>query len=128
LIKAIEAFAGWQEFEEAMTSPIAPGFVPLLPQTGEHVAAMLRWSRRREGSMLKHIAHAPRNRKKSVVDHGRNPKGSTAEPVKFFPPEHAAELLWEGYKIPGTEQEPNVFKPGESHLEFFGRLGRVLQF
>ena len=110
LIKAIEAFAGWQEFEEAMTSPIAPGFVPLLPQTGEHVAAMLRWSRRREGSMLKHLTHATRTSRKSVVDHGRNPKGSAAEPVKFFPPEDAARLLWEGYRIPGTEHEPNIFK------------------
>jgi hypothetical protein len=109
LIKAIEGFAGWCDFEEHTSSPISPEFVPLVPQTGEHVAAMLRWNRRREASMLKHISHAPRTTKSSVVDHGPNPRGRGPEPVKFFPPEHAARLLWEGYKIPGAASNPNAF-------------------
>jgi hypothetical protein len=109
LIKAIEAFAGWWDYEERSSSPITPAIVPLVPQTGEHVAAMLRWSRQRERSMLKHITHAPRTRKKSMVDHGSDPRGHGPEPVKFFPPEHAARLLWEGYRIPGSEREPNIF-------------------
>lgn len=109
LIKAIEKFAGWCDYEAGSGSPLAPDYVPLIPQTGEHVAAMIRWSRLREGSMLKHIAHAPRSQSKSVVEHGREPAGRSAEAVKFFPPEHAARLIWEGYKIPGAEREPNVF-------------------
>ncbi|WP_431201372.1 hypothetical protein ACQ86E_19575 [Bradyrhizobium betae] len=109
LIKAIEKFAGWCDYEAGSGSPLAPDYVPLIPQTGEHVAAMIRWSRLREGSMLKHIAHAPRSQPKSIVEHGREPAGRSAEPVKFFPPEHAARLIWEGYKIPGAELEANVF-------------------
>jgi hypothetical protein len=44
-----------------------------------------------------------------IVDHRREPRGRGPEPVKFFPPKHAARLLWEGYKIPGAETEPNIF-------------------
>lgn len=109
LIKAIEKFAGWCDFEAGSSSPIAPDYIPLVPRTGEHVAAMIRWSRQREGSMLKHITHAPRSQQKSLVDHGREPAGRGPEPVKFFPPEHAARLIWEGYKIPGAERQSNVF-------------------
>ena len=61
LIKAIEKFAGWCDFEAGSASPITPDYIPLVPRTGEHVAAMIRWSRQREGSMLKHITHAPRS-------------------------------------------------------------------
>ncbi|WP_456635837.1 hypothetical protein [Bradyrhizobium sp. USDA 10063] len=109
LIKAIEKFAEWCDAEERTSSPISPEFVPLVPQTSEHVTAMLRWSRLRETSMLKHITHAPRARKRSTIDHGPDPRGRGPEPVKFFPPEHAARLLWDGYKAPGTESEPNIF-------------------
>jgi hypothetical protein len=59
--------------------------------------------------MLKHITHAPRSQQKSVVDHGREPAGRSAEAVKFFPPEHADRLIWEGYKIPGAEREAHIF-------------------
>jgi len=48
LVKAIEAFAGWCNDEDGGSSPIATAIVPLVPQTGEHVAAMLRWSRQRD--------------------------------------------------------------------------------
>jgi hypothetical protein len=59
--------------------------------------------------MLKHISAAPRSRKKSTVDIGRDPRGHSVEPVKFFPPEHADRLLWEGYRIRGRDQEANIF-------------------
>lgn len=109
LIKSIEHFAAWLDYEEGSTSPIAPDFVPLVPGTGAHASAMIRWSRQRHGSMLVHIAGAPRTAKKSATDLGREPRGRSVEPVKFFPPEHAASLLWKGYLIPGREQEPNIF-------------------
>jgi hypothetical protein len=111
LIKAIEGFAAWCDYEKPGSSPIAPVVVPLVPGTGEHVTAMLRWSRQSEMSMLKHISHAllPTTTRKSVVDHGASPSGHAPEPVKFFPPEDAARLLWDGYKIPGAEQEHNIF-------------------
>jgi len=109
LIKAIEGFAAWCDYEEPGSSPIAPVVVPLVPHTGEHVTAMLRWSRQREMSMLKHISHAPRSTRKSTIDHGASPSGHSPEPVKFFPPEHAGRLLWEGYKIPGAEGKSNIF-------------------
>jgi Phage integrase family len=109
LIKAIGGFAAWCDYEEPGSSPIAPVVVPLVPHTGEHVTAMLRWSPQREMSMLKHISHAPRSTKKSTIDHGASPSGHGPEPVKFFPPEHAERLLWEGYKIPGAEGKSNIF-------------------
>lgn len=109
LIKSIEKFAAWYESEARGSSPITPEIVPLIPQTGEHVASMLRWNRQREISMLKHITHALRTTKKSVIDHGREPRGRGPEPVKFFPPEHVARLLWQGYKIPGAASNPNIF-------------------
>lgn len=109
LIKSVEKFAGWCDWDAGTTSPISPEFVPLVPQTGEQVAAMIRWSRQREGSMLKHISHAPRETKRSHVDHGREPAGRGPESVKFFPPDDAVRLLWDGYRIPGTDSEPNVF-------------------
>jgi hypothetical protein len=109
LIKSVEKFAGWCDFDAGTTSPISPEFVPLVPQTGEQVAAMIRWSRQREGSMLKHITHAPRETKRSHVDHGREPAGRGPEAVKFFPPEDAVRLVWDGYRIPGTDSEPNIF-------------------
>ena len=89
LIKAIEGFAAWCDYEKPGSSPIAPVVVPLVPGTGEHVTAMLRRSRQSEMSMLKHISHAlsPTTTRKSVVDHGASPSGHAPEPVKFFPPE-----------------------------------------
>jgi hypothetical protein len=113
LIKAIETFAQWCEWESGRKSGITPRDIPLLPGTGEYVAAMLRWGNISEASMLKHIKHrnqeAPKTKKKSVIDIGRNPRGHSVEPVKFFPPEHAPRLLWEGYRIPGMQGEPNIF-------------------
>ena len=70
---------------------------------------MLVWQRLRRASMLQHIKAAPKTHRKSIVEHGRDPRGHDAEPVKFFPPQHAERLLWEGHKRPGIEREPNVF-------------------
>jgi hypothetical protein len=109
LVKAIEKFAAWCEIELNLESPIAPEFVPLVPGSAEHLATMIRWSRLRQGSMLQHISHAP-TKQRGVVEHGRDPAGRSPEAVKFFPPEQAARLLWDGYKIPGAEREENIFR------------------
>jgi hypothetical protein len=70
---------------------------------------MLVFSRLRRVSILQHIKKAPSTHKKSVVEHSQNPRGSDAEPAKFFPPNQAERLLWEGHRRPGAEHEPNPF-------------------
>ena len=109
LVKSIEAFAEWCNSEDDAISPISPTEFPLIPGTGEHVTSMLVWSRLRRVSMLQHIKREPKTKRNSVVDHGRDPRGHDAEPVKFFPPKFAEKLLWEGYLRSGAGSEPNVF-------------------
>jgi hypothetical protein len=109
LVKSIEGFAEWCGNEADEVSPIAPEVLPLVPGTAEHVTTLLVWSRLRRGSMLQHITKAPTTHRKGVVDHGRDPRGHDAEPVKFFPPQHAEKLLWEGHKRACAAAEPNIF-------------------
>ena len=109
LIKSIEAFAEWCSGEPGEVSPIVPQVLPMTPDSAEYVTRLLIWQRLRRASMLQHIKAAPKTYRKSVVDHGRDPRGHDAEPVKFFPPQHAERLLWEGHKRPGSNREPNVF-------------------
>jgi Phage integrase family len=108
-VKSIEAFAEWCGNEADEVSPIAPEVLPLTPGTAEHMTSLLVWHRLRRVSMLQHIKKAPTTHSKSVVEHGQDPRGHDAEPVKFFPPQYAEKLLWEGYKRPGAGREPNIF-------------------
>jgi len=110
LVKSIEAFAEWCGGEADEPSPIAPEMLSLTPGTAEYVTRLLVWHRLRRVSMLQHIKAAPKTHRKSIVDHGRDPRGHDAEPVKFFPPQYAEKLLWEGHKRPGAEREPNIFR------------------
>ena len=109
LVKSIEGFAEWCGNEADEVSPIAPEVLPLVPGTAEHVTKLLVWSRLRRGSMLQHIKKVPTTYRKGVVDHGRDTRSHDAEPVKFFPPQHAEKLLWEGHKRAGADAEPNIF-------------------
>ncbi|MCK9908190.1 gamma-mobile-trio recombinase GmtY [Microbacteriaceae bacterium K1510] len=109
LVKSIEAFAEWCSSEDDAVSPITTEILPLVPGTADHMTQMLVWHRMRRASMLQHIKAAPKSYRRPIVDHGRDPRGHDAEPVKFFPPEYAEKLLWEGHKRPATEREPNIF-------------------
>lgn len=108
LVRSIEDFARWCD-EDGGRSDLSLTTGPLLPQNGLGITELLVWGRMRNLLMLKHISSPTLVSRENVVDLGGDPRGSTAEPVKFFPLDHIDRLLWEGHKRPGREHDPNPF-------------------
>ena len=82
---------------------------PAVPIDGITFSEMLVWSRIRQVSMLTHISTPKVVARKSSVDLGPSPGGTSVEPVKFFPRDYARRLLEVGHRRPGHGGENNAF-------------------
>jgi hypothetical protein len=109
LTNSIETFAAWS-YAEFGHNPFDATFHKRPPISGVDVTATLVWSRVRQISMMVHADRQVSDpRRVTFIDHGRNPQGVGAEPVKYFPPDKIEDLLWIGYKRRGKEHEANPF-------------------
>lgn len=112
LAAAAEKFAAWYHEEyivhgENRLQPISREFEADQPL---NFVDNIVWGRMRGLSMLRHLRTTPVKIKcEPVADTGPDTRGPSAEPVKFFPPEHVERLLWHGHLRSGNRHQPNEF-------------------
>ena len=100
ILRALEGFRAWYygewlDWPEANRSQPAD---PVLPRDALSFSDMLIWSRISQTSMLEHLTSPRKIRRAAPYHLGPAPNGTAVQPVKFFPPNLAGDLLFKGHK------------------------------
>ena len=128
LLRSIEDFLRWYQVEwlDRPEMRRASAFGQALPRDALTFTDVLVWSRLRQVSALAHLKSPQKVRREGRYDVGREPKGMSVKPAKFFPPDRVEALVIEGHKRPiGRDMQPtNVRDQMIALLCAFGGLRR----